>query len=141
MALHNKIGTAPAAQSAIGAEHQSIISSLLLSLPAHLNGLSIGKGFASAHQAGGMPIFMTTDPCAYRLKRWRMGLQGQPKAMTGGDGRVAIEPNSSLASIASTPVQAEGTLPMLKPESFDRLLNQRNQPGFWGWFGRSRGVI
>ena len=26
---------------------------------------------------------MTTDPCAHRLKRWRMGLQRQPKAMPG----------------------------------------------------------
>jgi hypothetical protein len=55
-----------------------------------------------------------------------MRLQGEPKAMLGGVGCVVIEPNPSLASIASTPVQAEGTLPMLKPESFDRLLYQRN---------------
>ena len=132
MALHNKIGAAPAAESAIGAEHQSIISSPLLSLPAHLNGLSIGKGFASAHQAGGMPIFMTTDPCAHRLKRWRMGLQRQPKAMPGGVGRVVIKSNSSLASIASTPVQAHGPVPLRESKSFDCFLNQWIQPGPFG---------
>ena len=129
MALHNKIGAAPAAQSAIGAEHQSIISSPLLSLPAHLNRLSIGKGFASAHQAGGMPIFMTTDPCAHRRKRWRMGLQRQPKAMPGGVGCVVIEANPSLASIASTPVEPQGPILVLESKSLDCFLNEWFQPG------------
>jgi hypothetical protein len=128
MALNHKVGAAPAAQSAIGAEHQSILSSPLLSFPAHLNRLSIGKGFASAHQAGGMSIFMTTDPCTYRLKGWRMGLQRQPKAMPGWIGWVVIEANPSLASIASTPVQAQGPVHLLESKACDRFLNQWIQP-------------
>ena len=71
---------------------------------------------------------MTTDPRAYGSKRWRMGLQGHPKAMPGGVGRVVIEANPALVSIASTPIQAQGTLPLRKSKSMNRFLNQGLQP-------------
>ena len=129
MALHDQIGAASAAQRAMGAEHQSVLRSSLLRFPADLNGLPIGKGFASTHQARGMPIFMTTDPCANALEQGRMGLQRQPKAMPGGVGCVVIEANPSLASIASTPVQPQGPIPVLESKSLDCFLNEWFQPG------------
>ena len=68
---------------------------------------------------------MTTDPRAYGSKRWRMGLQGHPKAMPGGVGRVVIEANPALVSIASTPIQAQGTLPLAQAQVDESLFESR----------------
>ena len=73
LSLHQQIGGAPAAQFTGGAEQQSLVGALVDRFSTGLNRLAVGEGFDTAQSAGGVALFMATDPGAYGREAGLMG--------------------------------------------------------------------